>query len=858
MNQSDNDLASNPKPIDYARALAGSHAELSTPDPSIGNSVLAYINSQENVLNAFATTISEQGEATETSGWARKKEVGKLGTELVYQYNWSEQTASSAVAILQGTLALVKQDASLQNKLWTVQEGVPGPIQASVPPVEPFTWTAERFGPQFGLTVQSVSADPATGAFQFVLSNEFPAFYSIYAEFADADGQAIMPAAWTSRLPEGSSAFETATLKFLGFAPPTLAIAGIPMAAKQVTLEGSAPQGTETIRLTCGTLGALGWNTSVNALPLIATGLLGYAVPWLMKGQAADPDLSWYNSLIANKGVLDEVVSAAGVMANSMSTEEALLQLQQQIGMLLFGGSLPRLLAELKKQFSHSALIDGAQGLNWPLSGLLATLPGAVSGIVQTLSVPASFVQSFSMQLIVDAVVEMRPDPAHGAYPLKAASYRMTWEADGESKHAEGTMNGIWTSSPVQASFPAVLSVGYAVVQAFVYDADGAMLAQGTLTCQAAQQPVVVLKEVAAAVGSSTIYKPIMALSFDDVNGYGWKPASSFGSATHTALDCSNTGTYLCRLTGLSYNAAMRTLVYGWRASGPGALPCGGGSGGQQLYRLQAVSVSSCVQQSLKPASCGLYTVAMIACGNGAADNLFYDNRTAPYGLRSIEVGDTTPFRFPSGLSLGTLGLSYVDDLAVHPAGFAAAVGAAADGLQIVRLSTEAMSDADAPVPVSAGGRGTREGLLFMPVAVAITPGGQFIVLEAGNRRLQAFDVFGNPYPYFGKSGLLPLKPNTNVHYLDIDIDSSGRMYLLYYQGDGTQPSQYGLDIYGADGALLTSTAGVNADKLCVDPWGNVYTLGYELMEGPEGDYVASVCVWAPFATVDKCRKAGR
>ncbi len=472
-----------------------------------------------------------------------------------------------------------------------------------------------------------------------------------------------------------------------------------------------------------------------------------------------------------------------------------------------------------------------------------------MSGIVQTLSVPASLLQSYSMRLVMDALVEVRPDPAHGAYPLKAASYRVTWEADGESKYAEGTMNGLWTNTPVHVSFPAVLSREYAVVQAFVYDELGVLLAQGAVTSQASRQTVVVLKEAKAVIDSSTVYKPVMALSYDDINGYGWKHASSFGMATHTALDCSNTGTRLCQLTGISYNAAVRTLVYGWRASGPAALPCSGGSGGQQLYRLQAVSVSASVQQSLKPASCGLYTVATIACGNGAANNLFYDNRTAPYGLRAIEIGDTTPFRFPSGTSLGTLGLSYVDDLAIHSAGFAAAVGAAENNLQIVRLGTEAVNDADAPVPVSVGGRGTREGLLSMPVAVAAAPGGQFIVLEAGNRRLQAFDVFGNPYPYFGTSALLPLKPDNNTYYLDLDIDNSGRMYLLYYQGDGSRPSQYGLDIYDADGALLSSTAGVNTDKLCVDPWGNIYTLGYELMQGPDGDSVASVCVWAPFAT---------
>ena len=46
-------------------------------------------------------------------------------------------------------------------------------------------------------------------------------------------------------------------------------------------------------------------------------------------------------------------------------------------------------------------------------------------------------------------------------------------------------------------------------------------------------------------------------------------------------------------------------------------------------------------------------------------------------------------------------------------------------------------------------GPGTQIGLLSSPIALAVTNPGTVLVLEAGGQ-ISAFDLNGNPVPYFG------------------------------------------------------------------------------------------------------------
>lgn len=93
---------------------------------------------------------------------------------------------------------------------------------------------------------------------------------------------------------------------------------------------------------------------------------------------------------------------------------------------------------------------------------------------------------------------------------------------------------------------------------------------------------------------------------------------------------------------------------------------------------------------------------------------------------------------------------------------------------------------------------------------------------------------------------------STGITYLDVGVETKGFIYVLSYQGTGSDPSDYHLDIYNPNGVWLARTpssaddSGVNAARIVVDQWRNLYTLNYETILGPNGRTEPSVSVWIP------------
>jgi hypothetical protein len=92
---------------------------------------------------------------------------------------------------------------------------------------------------------------------------------------------------------------------------------------------------------------------------------------------------------------------------------------------------------------------------------------------------------------------------------------------------------------------------------------------------------------------------------------------------------------------------------------------------------------------------------------------------------------------------------------------------------------------------------------------------------------------------------------SANVTYLDIAVESKSYIYVLSYVNDGSQLTDYRLDIYNPDGTFLSRTPdgsgdGVNGAKIVVDQWRNLYTLNYERLSGPANRTEPSVSTWIP------------
>lgn len=126
--------------------------------------------------------------------------------------------------------------------------------------------------------------------------------------------------------------------------------------------------------------------------------------------------------------------------------------------------------------------------------------------------------------------------------------------------------------------------------------------------------------------------------------------------------------------------------------------------------------------------------------------------------------------------------------------------------MEILRLPAGPVADAVAPVALLASGPGALAGLLKGPVALDVTGDGVLLVLEQDNARIQAFDVYGNPVPYFpDNSPFVSLQAETPTPvYLDVSVTDDRWIYVLSYVNTGDTATDYRPDIYTPAGAFLS------------------------------------------------------
>ena len=141
------------------------------------------------------------------------------------------------------------------------------------------------------------------------------------------------------------------------------------------------------------------------------------------------------------------------------------------------------------------------------------------------------------------------------------------------------------------------------------------------------------------------------------------------------------------------------------------------------------------------------------------------------------------------------------------------------------------------PVATYTAGSGTQIGLLSSPTAVAVTNPGTILVLEPGALQVSAFDLNGNPVRYFvtGPGGVAGTQFTLSLvnkgSYLDLAVDGSNQLYLLYYTGDGSAPADYCVDVYSPLGVLVAGgISGVNVPHFAVDYWRNIFAANYDAL----------------------------
>ena len=138
-------------------------------------------------------------------------------------------------------------------------------------------------------------------------------------------------------------------------------------------------------------------------------------------------------------------------------------------------------------------------------------------------------------------------------------------------------------------------------------------------------------------------------------------------------------------------------------------------------------------------------------------NNFYIDSATSVRQLRKVILDNSTPFDMQSSQSYGCFTLQTLDAVVIHPANYAVGVSYDDHYLEIVPILQSSVSDADAEPGTLLSGPGIRQGLMLGPKAVAVSQDGRILVLEAINKRIQAFDINGNPVPCFDGGQVIQL-----------------------------------------------------------------------------------------------------
>lgn len=212
-------------------------------------------------------------------------------------------------------------------------------------------------------------------------------------------------------------------------------------------------------------------------------------------------------------------------------------------------------------------------------------------------------------------------------------------------------------------------------------------------------------------------------------------------------------------------------------------------------------------------------------------------------------VGETNLATFDpvSQASIGFHGRLHGTDLIharIHPhAGVLCAVTNL--GLEILPLS-ELSSQPGSSFALTR--RGTQPGQLLTPIAVApLRERHAVAVLEIGeNRRIQLFDFNGNLLDEPTVS-LAPTAadPFTGLMHTDLDVDSNGNYWVTGYHPTS---HQFSMRVYQPSGQGLATASGVNAQRLALNLFNELYTLNVENVRGPGvGNYPEpTLSVWLP------------
>lgn len=798
-------------------------------------------------------------------------------------------------------------DASLNGVLWTRRDGVTAIDQSAGA-------TSTRLGSGAGTMTLAedataagwkVTASASGQQVSLSLVNFFANFRGVFLQFYDGDTLlklADIPEYAAGTIVAGhDDSMDTPTEMWVSMLGSAYLLFGIPVAPGYITPKFTVPAGATSVRVLSSTLSMQANNIyPATVVPgAVMTGVFNYGVTALMcamgAGKFVGPALKAVVVPFMQALTL-ELVSAIslalapgadgsliGVISKPAFWTAQAFVVAKMLVNVAASGATKALVAYIAAAATEGAAEDAV-----PLAGQISM---AVSLVMGAVSIAETTIELACMPWTIvdeltfthDLTVKLKPDPNDDTFPKAATHYSVTALFD----HATPVVQDFTLPSPVPATLPDVTFAGVPlggnvnVTVAFVQKATAVggtdiTLGRGTtglIANNASAAPTITIEEIAFPIDSTTTYrhqaKTVLA---DSAGNHAWRAADA---PTETKADvvCAGPGS-VCAYHSISVRQGTSTsrgfVGYSWQSQNTDAsigVGCSGGGVGQldQIANLNTNpgTNGAGAQDGYANGSCGINQAGVKVAYSLLSDDArnFYLDTSDPAApiIRKVTLGGAPAFDPPgTGQAWGVLNLSS-DALLLHPMGHLVSINNANHKIETHRLPGASMADADAKsmlVATVKSGKGSRPGLVENPVAAAVSRTGVVLVLESGNNRIQALDLGTNPVRHFKNQStpyymtLTATDPVQGWRYLDLAVEYTGFIYVLAYNENSLV---YRMDIYHpdlSDSTPISTTQGINAARLTVDLWRNVYTMNYEVLKLPNGSPAGltepSISLWTP------------
>jgi hypothetical protein len=745
---------------------------------------------------------------TTPSGEVMTYEVEIKGIPLgapVEQFDLSDLTlyGSSEYYGLQTALPMALQtandDAKLRNQTWTVAQGRPVAISPGTSPAETSSggvnWSLLNLSPDNGLSLDNSSIKFDGTNFWITVTNGFMRTVGVYVEFFQENGTAYAPT-WTSRLGSLASGLETDEVKYLGVIQPESVVMGIPISNANLVLNFPLPPDANnnlpgTFKLIFGSLGGNDYTSPECQIGAITTSIFSFGFPALFL----------VSGVLGASGLLTDITMDSSSIAAVVSVGIALIGFTYEVGDLgqflkTMGGIVAGLIVNKLLTAIFTKLIALMTGeevakaipfVGWTLQ--VAAVAGQTAQLAEaTCQVTnCSATVNYQINATIAIAAAIGPDPRHGfpgkpgsaVWPALADTYEVTLQYEGgTSTKQTGSILG--EGAELKVSFGQMPAFASFQIIVTILASNGWICGTFTSGWQAAVVPsgdkmLTVsghITEQLAPLTADTTYSYDSSILYDSNSGsHVWTNNPS--TATKMSLGGGTGGdTGLDQLTGFTTLDVTYDIGYSWLGEPLNPpLVTSGEPAQDQAYTVQNLSLLSSASEQpdsrlvtpnyVTPGSCYLayQRYGRVPKGGAPPYNFYVDTSSGTPNLRLFDLSGA-PGTFavsPTPPSWGTFpeGVAFLDQLVILQNGIAIGVSSALNKIAVLKPKepgSPTSPGSPAPLPPVGrlcGGKGVRQGLVNQPIALDVTPDGKALVLEAGNRRVQAFDHGGNPVASF-------------------------------------------------------------------------------------------------------------